>query len=326
MQTLLRILILPFLALAPSPLNAALGDLDNDGLRDAVETNTGIYVSPNNSGTNPNLADSDGDSLPDGLEITLGRNPNDATSKIKRPNIIYIVADDLGYGDLGCFWQNQRTGPMKFATPGLDAMAAQGAMLTHNYVAASICAPSRCSFLEGRSQGHASIRDLQFDKPLPVGYNIASMLKSAGYKTVHIGKAGLAGRDINNLSAHPLDRGFDRFFGYLFHGHAHEHYPRNGLGKNGAMICNDRTYITDAFQDLFSADAFTAFAKKSIVDSRSQEPDKPFFIYLAYDTPHFDNQYPPTATYPSGGGLSGGLQWTGSPSYVNTAIDRKSVV
>lgn len=300
----------------------APGDIDNDGLRDEVENQTGVFVSRLATGTQPNNPDSDGDSIPDGIEVGRGTNPTDPSSKIKRPNIIYIVADDMGYGDVGCFWQNQKAGPMKFATPGLDAMAAQGAMLTHHYVSASICAPSRCSFLQGRSQGHATIRDIQFDSPLPLGYNVAGMLKSAGYRTIHIGKAGLAGRDTGaQLTAHPLDRGFDRFFGYLLHGHAHEHYPRNGLGKNGAMICNDRTFITDAYQDLFSADAFTAFAKKSIVDSTSQNPDKPFFIYLAYDTPHFDNQYPPTASYPSGGGLQGGLQWTGSPSYVNTAIN-----
>jgi hypothetical protein len=120
-----------FLTLAASvSIQAAPGDADNDGLRDEVETNTGVYVSATNTGTNPNLSDSDGDSLPDGLEVNNGKNPNDPLSTLKRPNIIYILADDMGYGDVGCFGQNQRTGIWKFATPGLDSMAAQGAKLT----------------------------------------------------------------------------------------------------------------------------------------------------------------------------------------------------
>jgi arylsulfatase A-like enzyme len=315
---LLPILLLFLLS---CPLSAAPGDVDNDGLRDEVETGTGIFVSHENTGTNPNLSDSDGDGMPDGMELTVGTNPTDPSSFIPRPNIIYIVADDMGYGDVGCFWQNQRTASLKFATPGLDSMAAQGAMFTHHYVAAPICAASRASFLQGRHTGHADIRDGQFDSPLPIRYSLPDLLKSAGYRTVHIGKAGLAGKDPNNPTAHPLDRGFDRFFGYISHGHAHEHYPRNGLGKNGAKICNDRSFVTDAYQDLFSADAFTAFAKKEIIEQTTTRPNQPFFLYLAYDTPHFDNQYPPTASYPSGSGLKGGLQWTGPPSYVNTAIN-----
>ena len=172
---------------------AAPGDTDNDGLRDEVETVTGVFVSANNTGTNPNIADTDGDSLPDGMEVNLGRDPLNPASKIKRPNIIYIVADDLGYGDVGCFWQNQRTGIWKFATPGLDEMATQGAMLTHHYVGAPVCASSRSSFLLGKHQGHAEIRDTQFDKALPDGYSLPEVLKRSGYRTIHVGKAGLAG-------------------------------------------------------------------------------------------------------------------------------------
>ncbi|MBJ7396639.1 MAG: sulfatase-like hydrolase/transferase, partial [Akkermansiaceae bacterium] len=148
-------------------LFAAPGDSDNDGLRDGVETATGIYVSPTNTGTNPLVADSDGDSMPDGMEVSRGTNPTSSASKIKRPNIILINCDDLGYGDLGCFWQNQRTGTQKFATPNLDEMAAQGAMMTHHYSGAPICAPSRASLMQGRHQGHSDIRDRMFDVALP---------------------------------------------------------------------------------------------------------------------------------------------------------------
>jgi arylsulfatase A-like enzyme len=321
MQKIPRILPCLILLVTSSVLVAAPGDTDDDGLRDEVETGTGVLVSPENTGTNPHLADSDGDSMPDGLELNLGTNPTISASKVKRPNIIYILADDLGYGDIGCFWQNQRTGIWKFATPKLDTMAAEGAMLTHHYVGAPICVSSRSSFLQGRSQGHADIRDFQFDFPLPNGPNIASILQGAGYRTIHIGKAGLTGKDPNNPQAHPLDRGFDRFFGYLTHSHAHEHYPRNGLGLHGAKICDDRSFITDAYQDLFSADAFTAFAKKEIIEQQQLRPNQPFFMYLSFDTPHFVAQTPPTKSYPPGMGLGGGLQWTGSPSYVNTAVN-----
>ncbi len=328
MRVLLKIQAHLMLSAAAS-LHAAPGDLDNDGLRDVVETHTGIYLSPDNTGTNPNLADSDGDSLPDGMEVNLGTNPTDPTSKVTRPNIIYILADDLGYGDVSCFWKKQRTGNgmENVLTPGLDAMAAQGAMMTHHYVAAPICASSRASFLLGQHQGHAAIRNAQLDKALPEGLNIASVLKSAGYRTIHVGKAGLAGTLANpressaSLPAHPLKRGFDRFFGYLRHIDAHEHYPRNGTADRLAVIHDGYTPILDAHVDLFTSDAWTAYAKKTIIEEATSNPNRPFFLYLSYDTPHFWGQTAPTADYPPGKGLTGGIQWTGAPSYANTAIN-----
>lgn len=315
--------------LISASIHAAPGDSDSDGLRDEVETDTGIYVSPENTGTNPNLADSDGDSLPDGMEVHLGTNPTNAASKITRPNIIYIVADDLGYGDVSCFWKKQRTGNgmENVVTPGLDAMAAQGAMLTHHYAAAPICASSRASFLLGQHQGHAEIRNYQFDKALPDGLNIASVLKRAGYRTIHVGKAGLAGTFSNplesssSLPAHPLKRGFDRFFGYLRHNDGHEHYPRNGTASRLAVIHDDYSPVVDAHVDLFTSDAWTAFAKKTIIEETNSHPQRPFFLYLSYDTPHFYGETAPSAEYPAGKGLNGGIQWTGAPSYANTAVN-----
>ena len=308
-------------------LFAAPGDLDDDGLRDVVETNTAVYVSPSDTGTNPAVADTDGDSLPDGMELNLGTVPTNAASKVKRPNIIFIIADDLAYGDIGCFWQNQRTGIWKFSTPNLDAMAAEGVKMTHHYAAGSICAPSRASFLLGQHQGNALIRDAEFDKPLPENHNVASILKQAGYRTVHIGKAGLAGTNINpllpstNVPAHPLKRGYDRFFGYLRHKDGHEHYPQNGTAPNLAVIHNDYQPVTDAYIDLHTTDVFTAFAKKTIIEETQQHPDRPFFLHLAYDTPHFNGCTSPTRTYPAGRGLNGGIQWQGAPAYVNTAVN-----
>jgi arylsulfatase A-like enzyme len=299
----------------------APGDSDNDGLRDVVETNTGVFLNATNTGTNPNLADSDGDSVPDGLEMNHGTNPTNPSSKRTRPNIILINCDDLGYGDIGCFWQNQKSGTQKFATPGLDAMAAQGTMLTHHYVGAPICASSRASLLQGRHQGHSDIRDKDFDKPLPNNHSIASLLKNSGYRTVHIGKAGLAGAGQVNLPAHPLLRGFDRFFGYYSHYTSQEQYPQNGTTSAKASLFSDYQKVTGAHVDLYTTDAFTGFAKKTIIEETQNNPNRPFFIYLAHTAPHFYNAIPPTQGYPAGYGVNGGIQWTGHPSYVSTATN-----
>lgn len=241
-----------------------------------------------------------------------------------RPNIIFFFVDDLGYGDLGCFWQDQRSGSKKFDTPGIDAMAAAGAKLTHHYVSASVCAPSRASLMQGRHQGHCDVRNSQFDKALPDNHTIASVLRGAGYRTIHIGKGGLSGAEgsvalagdgSRNLAAHPLDRGFDRFFGYLFHGDGHEHYPANGTTDKSAHIYDDFRQVTDASLDLYTTDAWTAAAKKEIIDEATDGDDQPFFLYLAYDTPHFKMQRPAVA-YPAldndGDPLTGGIQWTTS--------------
>ena len=254
-----------------------------------------------------------------------------------RPNIIFFFVDDLGYGDLGCFWQDQRSSTKKFDTPALDAMAAQGAKLTHHYISASVCAPSRASLLTGRHQGHCEVRDSQFDKALPNNHGVASTLKSAGYRTIHIGKNGLAGTEgsVNltgtgsqNLAAHPLDRGFDRFFGYLFHSDGHEHFPANGTSDKTAHIYDDYRQVKDASIDLYTTDAWTAAAKKEIINEATDGDDQPFFLYLAYDTPHFKMQRPAVAYPPldtDGNPLTGGIQWTtatdgtGKVRYASTA-------
>ena len=254
-----------------------------------------------------------------------------------RPNVIFFFVDDLGYGDLGSFWQDGRTATKKFDTPALDAMAAAGAKMTHHYVSASVCAPARASLMQGRHQGHCDVRDSQFDKALPDNHTIASVLQAAGYRTIHIGKGGLSGSEgstnlsgtgSQNLAAHPLDRGFDRFFGYLFHSDGHEHYPANGTTNKGAHIYDDFRQVTDASLDLYTTDAWTAAAKKEIIDEATDGDDEPFFLYLAYDTPHFKMQRPAVA-YPAldtdGDATTGGIQWTtatdgsGRVRYASTA-------
>src|ERR1043166_4190017 len=104
------------------------------------------------------------------------------------PNIIFVLADDLGYGDLGVLFQNSRApGFPKEATPNLDAFAAEGIQVRRHYCGAPVCAPSRASFLLGVHQGHANVRDTQFDKALATNHNVATVLKQAGYATAAIG-------------------------------------------------------------------------------------------------------------------------------------------
>lgn len=248
------------------------------------------------------------------------------SSETLKPNIIFILTDDLGYGDLGVLFQNQRakdnhSGTPREFTPHLDKMADEGALLPQHYAAAPVCAPSRASLLSGRSQGHANVRDNQFDKALEDNLTMASALQEAGYSTAAIGKWGLQGKGKGpDWPAHPLNRGFDYYLGYIRHGDGHEHYPKEGIYRGSKEVYENRTDIADKLDKCYTADLWTAAAKKWIVDHKKKDStDAPFFMYLAYDTPHAVLELP-TQPYPKGAGLNGGLQWTGEPGHmINTA-------
>ena len=149
-----------------------------------------------------------------------------------KPNILFILTDDLGYGDLGVLYQNSRSHglPREF-TPNLDRLAADGLIFHRHYCPAPVCAPSRASLLLGVHQGHANVRNNQFDKALENNHTLASVLARAGYATVAIGKYGLQGQGANpsEWHAYPTRRGFDYYFGYVRHKDGHEHYPKEGL-------------------------------------------------------------------------------------------------
>jgi len=254
-------------------------------------------------------------------------------AKPKSPNIIFILTDDQGYGDLGAFFQNQRaqlhdsSKPYELS-PHLDKLAGEGAMLTHYYCAAPICAPSRASLMLGVSQGHANVRDNEFDKALDDNYTMPSTLKKLGYSTAIIGKWGLEGNDKYDLNgyqwpAHPLKRGFDYYFGYMRHADGHEHYPKEALyrkywAENSKQVWQNFTNMTPGLDKCYTADLWTAAAKKYITDHvRGNDKAKPFFLYLAFETPHAVLELP-TQKYPAGGGLHGGMQWTGKPGHFIT--------
>nr|WP_294901335.1 sulfatase-like hydrolase/transferase [uncultured Pedobacter sp.] len=247
----------------------------------------------------------------------------------QKPNIIFILVDDLGVGDVGVFFQNQRklinnrSKPF-FITPYLDSMAKNGAMLDQ-YCAAPVCAPSRASIMLGQSQGHSNVRDNQFDKAIADNYTLGSVMQKVGYNTVAIGKWGLQGdkqwsENGNAWPAEPLKRGFDHFYGYMRHSDGHEHYPNEGLYAGKKEVYDDHQAITTGLDKCYTGDLWTAMAKKYIIDHENgKDKDKPFLMYLAYDTPHAVLELPATA-YPSGFGLNGGVQWLGeSGKIINTA-------
>ena len=233
------------------------------------------------------------------------------------PNIIFILTDDQGYGDLGVFFQNSRAaGKAAFATPQLDQMAAQGMRLRHHYTGAPVCAPARASLLMGQHQGHCGVRDNQFDKALPDNHTLATTLRQAGYRTACIGKWGLQGSAASNYPGHPLRRGFDDFFGYLEHGTGHTYYHTNNTPLREGW--ND---VTTNYYDIYSTDLFTARAKKFVSDCVTTNPAQPFFLYLAYTAIHNPLQVPGNA-YPVSAGTNGGLQWplTSTPLTRNTYL------
>lgn len=260
----------------------------------------------------------------------------------RRPNIVLILADDLGYGDVGAFYQNQRAARHDrhlpyFQTPQIDTLARDGLVLRQHYSGAPVCAPSRASLLSGRTQGHASVRDNQFDKALAETITLGSVLQRAGYATAAIGKWGLQGggeggknprrdrpaaerqAEFASWTAYPTRRGFDYFYGYVRHRDGHFHYPK----EDGREIWENDREVSAGLDLCYTTDLFTARAKRWIVEQRAARPEQPFFLYLAYDTPHAMLINPPCA-YPAGGGLHGGVQWTGRPgAMINTATGRK---
>lgn len=206
-------------------------------------------------------------------------------------------------------------------TPHLDTLAAEGAKLPRQYCPAPVCAPSRASLLLGVSQGHANVRDNQFDKALEDNHTLASTLRQAGYSTAIIGKWGLQGDNRWNVNgdqwpAHPLNRGFDYFFGYMRHVDGHEHYPKEGIYRKPKQVWENRTDLSARLDKCYTADLWTAAAKKWITAQvKDKRAGRPFFLYLSFDTPHAALELA-TQPYPAGGGLKGGMQWLGTTGHM----------
>jgi arylsulfatase A-like enzyme len=202
-----------------------------------------------------------------------------AAPPARRPNIVFILADDLGYGDLGSYGQT------RIRTPHLDRMAAEGVRFTQHYAGTSVCAPSRCCLLTGRHTGHGAIRgngpDALADDPKDP--TIFRLLKDAGYRTALIGKSGLSG-NIDD-GAHPNRKGVDHFFGFVSHAAAHRHYPES-LYRNGERVAYPGNRGKEG--DSYGEAAFVAEAERFLTESR----DRPFFLHYAPTLPHADLAVP----------------------------------
>ena len=191
-----------------------------------------------------------------------------------RSNIIFILADDLGYGDLECYGQK------RIRTPQIDRLAAEGMRFTQCYAGSTVCAPSRCTLMTGLHTGHARIRG-NAQVPLePDDVTVAEILKPAGYRTAIIGKWGLGNEGTTGV---PNRHGFDEWFGYLDQVHAHNYYPE-------FLWRNERKWLlrgnANGQKGEYSHDWFTRGALNFIRINQKH----PFFLYLAYTIPHANNE------------------------------------
>ena len=223
-------------------------------------------------------------------------------SKNENPNIIFIMADDMGYNDLGCY------GAPRIKTPNIDRMAAEGIRFTRHYAGTSVCAPSRSVLMTGQHSGHTPVRgNLQWEPygqfPLPENtVTVASLLKSAGYKTTLIGKWGLG---VEGTSGDPLNQGFDSYYGYLCQVLAHNHAPEYLMDNGEKVYVGNKVSWTDTSHwtkgmgsytteiKQFSQELFTDRALKFIEENR----DDPFFIYLSVVVPHDNGEAPEGKRY-----------------------------
>lgn len=193
-----------------------------------------------------------------------------------KPNIVYILADDLGYGDLGCY------GQQKIKTPNIDKLAQQGMLFTQHYAGTSVCAPSRSSLLTGQDTGHTPIRGnmhvgQEGQAPLPANsFTMAEMLKQEGYTTGAFGKWGLG---FITTSGDPNAQGFDEFYGYNSQTLAHNYFPDHLWHNHDKVVLPDNT--GDKNVD-YSADMIHEHALKFVEDNK----DHPFFLYYASTIPH----------------------------------------
>ena len=230
----------------------------------------------------------------------------------RRPNIILILADDLGYNEVGVYGQK------KIRTPNIDRLAQEGVRLTDHYSGSPVCAPSRGVLLTGLHSGHAYIRDndemgfrgdvwkdpaLEGQRPLPAGtFTMATMLKRAGYATAAVGKWGLGGP---GSEGDPNKLGFDLFFGFLCQRVAHNHYPAY-LWRNAAKVPLDNPgiYPHEKFPAGKDPKALSSYerygGKQYALDMMGEEArafitankDRPFFLYFAPTVPHAALQVP----------------------------------
>ncbi|QEL14182.1 arylsulfatase [Limnoglobus roseus] len=194
-----------------------------------------------------------------------------------KPNVIFVLSDDLAQGDVGCYGQKL------IRTPILDAMAKEGTRFTQTYCGTSVCAPSRTSLMIGQHTGHSPIRanrEIQPEgqKPLPAGtYTVAKLLKDNGYATACMGKWGMG---LFDTTGSPFKVGFDHFFGYNCQRHAHSYFPTYLYrdDKRFDLPGNDGLAVGQTYAQNFIADETLAWV--------TANKDRPFFLFYAITLPH----------------------------------------
>lgn len=222
------------------------------------------------------------------------------------PNIIYIYADDLGYGELGCYGQK------KIKTPNLDRMAAEGKRFTRHYAGAPVCAPSRAILMTGNHAGHSFIRgnyelggfedsSERGQMPLPdKAFTVAQLLRQKGYRTALVGKWGLG---MHVTEGNPCNQGFDYYYGYLDQKQSHNYYPTHlWESDQWDTLRQPFNYVhrpldpKTATQKDFDSFKGRDYAPQKMTDKAlefiSQNQQTPFFLYLPYTLPHVSLQVP----------------------------------
>jgi len=204
--------------------------------------------------------------------VLSGRRSN-ATAKTGKPNIVFIMADDLGYGQLGCYGQT------KIRTPHLDRMAAEGTKFTQVYAGHCVCAPSRSVLMTGKHTGHTSVRANGGGSTLlPEDITVAEILRQAGYATGIFGKWGLGDHGTAGV---PYKQGFDEFYGYLHQVHAHFFYP-------WFLWRNDEKHVLAENNDKERKEYSHDLIAEQSLEFIRRHRDEPFFLYVPFTIPHFE--------------------------------------
>ena len=235
-----------------------------------------------------------------------------------KPNIIYILADDLGYAEVGCYRQE------KIETPNIDALATHGMRFTQHYAGAPVCAPSRCVLLTGKHLGHSQIRgndewaargdvwnfeamaedpNLEGQRPLKSGTKtIGRLLQNAGYKTGIVGKWGLGAPLTEGI---PNKQGFDFFFGYNCQRQAHTYFPVHLWKDTTKVLLNNKMvpprtklpegtdlYNPDSYKDYWLTEFSPELMQNEVLNFIEENKHQPFFMYYATPIPHNPLQAP----------------------------------
>jgi arylsulfatase A-like enzyme len=208
----------------------------------------------------------------------------------RRPNVILVLADDLGYGELGSYGQK------RIRTPNLDRLAAEGTRFTQAYAGSPVCAPSRAVLMTGLHTGHVCVRgnagktNPEYQQLRAEEATVARLFKSAGYRTALFGKWGLG--EIGT-AGHPNAQGFDEFFGYLNQTHAHNYYPsflvHNSERVPLANVPEQETPAGAGYARVKAEYSHDVIMEKALAWLERNRRD-PFFLYLAVTLPHANNE------------------------------------